>query len=112
MPDPFELGLGRLVTGTDFVGAETLRKKRFAGPRRKLVGLVPTGSTRAAGNLPEAQLTSEAWSPIFARQLGLGFAPAEDAAPGSLVRLADGRLARCARLPFYDPPRMLPRSPP
>ncbi len=109
MPDPFELGLGRLVTGSAFAGAEALRKRRFAGLRRKLVGLVPIGSTRAAGSLPEAQLTSEAWSPIFARQLGIGFAPAEDAAPGTLVRLADDRIARCARLPFYDPGRVRPR---
>ena len=108
-PDPFELGLGKLVTGSGFVGEDALRKKRFAGPRRKLVGLVPTGSTRAARNLPEAQLTSEAWSPIFGRQIGMGFVPADDAAPGTLVRLQDGRLARCARLPFYDPARVLPR---
>jgi aminomethyltransferase len=109
MPDPFELGLSRLATGRGFVGAEALRKKRFAGPRRKLVGLMPTGSTRAAGSLPEAQLTSEAWSPIFGRQLGMGFAAAGHCAPGTLLRLADGRVAQCARLPFYDAPRQLPR---
>jgi aminomethyltransferase len=110
LPDPFELGLGRLATGSAFVGAEALRRKRFAGPRRKLVGLVPTGSARAPGSLPAAQLTSEAFSPIFGRQLGMGFAPAQDASPGTLVRVADGRLARCARLPFYDPGRVLPRG--
>ena len=109
MPDPFELGLGKLVTGRGFVGAEALEKKRFAGPRRKLVGLVPTGSTRAPGGLPEALLTSEAYSPVFGWILGMGFAPAEHAAPGNLLRLADGRLAHSARLPFYDPGRLLPR---
>ena len=109
MPDPFELGLGKLVTGRGFAGAEALGKKRFAGPRRKLVGLVPTGSTRAPGGLPEALLTSEAYSPVFGRILGMGFAPAEHAAPGNLLRLADGRLAHSARLPFYDPGRLLPR---
>ena len=108
-PDPFELGLGRLVTGHGFVGAEALRKKRFAGPRRRLVGLVPAGRRTERRDLPEAQLTSECWSPIFGRQLGMGFARTEEAAPGTLVRLADGRLARCARLPFYDPARLLPR---
>jgi aminomethyltransferase len=109
-PDPFELGLARLVTGHGFVGAEALAKKRFRQPRRKLVGLLADGSTRRAGSLPEAELTSEAWSPIFERQLGMGFAPTSDAAPGTLVRFADGRLARCARLPFYDPGRALPRG--
>jgi hypothetical protein len=39
----------------------------------------------------------------------MGFAPTSDAAPGTLVRFGDGRLARCARLPFYDPGRALPR---
>ncbi len=108
-PDPFELGMARLVTGRGFVGAEALRKKRFAQPCRKLVGLVPTESRRTPGQWPEALLTSETWSPIFERQIGLGFAAADDSASGTLVRLADGRLARCARLPFYDPPRRLPR---
>ena len=109
MPDPFELGFARLLTGHGFVGAEALAAKRFRQPRRRLVGLVPTGSIGTARSLPEAELTSEAWSPIFERQLGMGFAPADDAAPGTLVRLADGRIARCARLPFYDPGRVLPR---
>ena len=107
--DPFELGLGRLVTGRGFIGAEALARKRLAGPRRRLVGLLPTGAMRVAGRLPEARMTSETWSPVFGRQLGMGFAPAEHAAAGTLLRLADGRLARCARLPFYDPARVLPR---
>jgi aminomethyltransferase len=109
--DPFELGLGRLVTSSECIGAAALREKRRAGLRRRLVGLVPTGSVRAAGSLPEAQLTSEAYSPTFGRRLGMGFAPAEHAAPGNLLRLADGRLAHSARLPFYDPARVLPRRP-
>ena len=109
-PDPFELGMGRLVTGRRFIGAAAVAKKRFARPPRKLVGLLPQGGTRRAGILPEAQLTSEAWSPVFGRPLGLGFVPWDEAAPGTHVRLADGRHARCARLPFYDPPRALPRG--
>ena len=109
-PDPFELGLGRLVTSSECIGAAALRDKRRAGLRRRLVGLVPTGSVRAAGSLPEAQLTSEVDSPTFGRRLGLGFAPIEHAAPGNLLRLGDGRLARSARLPFYDPGRVLPRQ--
>jgi aminomethyltransferase len=110
-PDPFELGLDRLVTSSDCIGAAALREKRRAGLRRRLVGLVPAGSVRAADNLPEAQLTSEAYSPTFGRLLGMGFAPAEHAAPGNLLRLAEGRLAHSARLPFYDPGRVLPRQP-
>ncbi len=110
-PDPFELGLERLVTSSACIGAAALREKRRTGMRRRLVGLVPTGSVRARRNLPEAQLTSEAYSPTFGRLLGMGFAPAEYAAPGNLLRLGDGRLVHSARLPFYDPMRVLPRQP-
>jgi len=111
-PDPFELGLARLVTGRGCIGAAALAPRRRAGPRRKLVGLVPTGSVRAVGSLPEARLTSEAYSPVFGRALAMGFAPADCAAPGTLLRLADGRVARSARLPFYDPCRVIPRGAP
>ena len=107
--DPFELGLARLVTGGDCAGAAALRGRRRTGPLRRLVGLAPTKSRRAPGSLPEALLTSEAYSPVSGRLLGMGFAPAAHAAPGTLLRLADGRLAHCARLPFYDPGRVLPR---
>src|SRR5215471_15795737 len=34
--DPFELGLARLVNGTDFIGSAALRQKRRTGPRRRL----------------------------------------------------------------------------
>jgi aminomethyltransferase len=107
--DPFELGLARLVTSGACIGAAALRARRWRGTLRRLVGLVPTGSRRASGDLPAAQLTSEAYSPVSGRLLGMGFAPAADAGPGNLLRLADGRLARSARLPYYDPLRLLPR---
>jgi aminomethyltransferase len=109
--DPFELGLQRLVTGREFIGAAALRRKRPMGPRRLLIGLVPEQARRSPGSLPEALLTSEAYSPVFGRLLGLGFAPAHDSAPGTVLQLADGRLAHCSRLPFYDPGRVLPRRP-
>lgn len=109
--DPFELGLQRLATGREFIGAAALARNRWTGPRQRLVGLLPSQSRRSSGALPEALLTSEAYSPVLDRPLGLGFAPAAHAAPGTLLRLADGRLARIARLPFYDPGRVLPRQP-
>jgi glycine cleavage system aminomethyltransferase T len=62
--------------------------------------------------LPAARLTSECDSPVFRRRLGLGFVDAADSRPGSLVALEDGRMARVARLPFYDPARRLPRAQP
>jgi len=107
--DPIELRLARLVTTNTCVGAAALEARRRRGTLRRLIGLVPTGSRRASGDLPAAQLTSEAYSPVSGRVLGMGFAPAALAGPGNLLRLADGRLARSARLPYYDPLRLLPR---
>ena len=67
---------------------------------------------RAASSfLPSARVTSECNSPILRRLIALGFA-AQSLSDGSLVRLPDGRLARTARLPFYDAARRLPRGAP
>jgi aminomethyltransferase len=108
--DPFELGLARLLTGVDFVGATALQRKRWSAPQRRLGGIVPIDGIRAAdARMPAAQITSEAYGPTFSRMLALGFIDADGAAPGSLLRLIDGRRARSARLPFYDPGRVLPR---
>jgi glycine cleavage system T protein (aminomethyltransferase) len=109
--NPYELGLARLLNGSDFIGSAALRHRRWAAPRRRLGGIVPLDSGRAgSGERPTAQITSEAYSPLFARTLAMGFIDAKLFAPGSLLRLTDGRRARSARLPFYDPGRMLPRK--
>lgn len=101
---PAELGLGRLVEGP--------------GPpapvaARRLVGLEidPHASGRRPW-LPVARVTSECHSPVFGRALGLGFVAVADATPGTAVQLEDGRRARVARLPFYDPMRRRPRATP
>lgn len=101
---PAELGLGRLV--------ENLGPPAAAVARR-LVGLEI--DPRAAGRrpwLPVARMTSECESPVFGRSLGLGFVARADASPGTVVQLEDGRRARVARLPFYDPMRRRPRATP
>ena len=109
--DPFELGLARLLNGRDFIGAAALCHKRWALPRRRLGGIVPIDAARSArAALPAAQITSETYSPTFSRTLAMGFIDEKGAAPGSLLRLTDGRRARSARLPFYDPGRMLARG--
>jgi glycine cleavage system T protein (aminomethyltransferase) len=109
--DPFELGLAWLLNGRDFVGAAALCRKRWALPRRRLGGILPIGAARAArSGLPAARITSEAYSPTFSRTLAMGFIDERGAASGSLLRLTDGRPARSARLPFYDPARVLPRG--
>ncbi|MBI3370732.1 MAG: aminomethyl transferase family protein [Betaproteobacteria bacterium] len=115
--DPFELGLERLVEfdGRDFRGARALTQRRFAERARRLCGFEidhRPAALRARLNLPLARVTSERDSPVFGKRLALGFAGAEAAGPGTAVRLRDGRLARVARLPFYDPARRLPRASP
>jgi aminomethyltransferase len=124
---PFELGLGRLVdfAGRDFVGAQALRPRRFGAPARRLVGLMSGGESRApsavAGEMEPASalpakldegmavMTSTCFSPLLEQRIGIGFAAAAESAPGSMVDLVGGGRARVARLPFYDPPRALPR---
>ena len=109
---PFELGLDRLVNldGRDFIGKQAFTALHRSPPARRLAGLEISGRT-ASPLLPLARVTSECHSPIFRRRVGLGFAPSEVHC-GDLARLADGRLARIVRLPFYDPGRSLPRTAP
>ena len=115
--DPFELGLARLLEfdAHEFVGARPLSRRRLAEPARILCGMEiiarPAGAL-ARADLPLAHVTSERDSPIFGRRLALGFAQPCAARPGTLVRLSDGRVARAARLPFYDPARRRPRATP
>lgn len=101
---PGELGLARLVE----------RPSGSPAPRRErqLVGLRLEGSASARRPWRAlARLTSECESPAFG-SIGLGFVEGPEAPPGEPVQLPDGRLARVARLPFYDPARRRPRVTP
>lgn len=103
---PEELGLERLVERN---------RLRTAAPGRRLVGLEVDTAAAAPRDrpwLPAARVTSESDSPLLGRRLALGYVAAGDARPGTVVALADGRRARIARLPFYDPMRRLPRAAP
>ena len=97
--NPSELGLERLVEG----------KKNFK-LTRQLVGLEILDEPGRA-DLPGAEVTSECFSPTLGKTIALGFAHPESSA-ARLVRLADGRIARVATLPFYDPQRRRPRATP
>lgn len=103
---PAELGMERLVDSPgEFVGAG-----RSAPARRRLVGVRLLGGPLRAGRTARVEVTSECESPLFG-PLALGFAGSDDAHPGSLAVLEDGRVGRIARLPFFDPPRAVPRRP-
>jgi glycine cleavage system aminomethyltransferase T len=97
--NPCELGLERLVSSPQQFGLT-----------RKLVGFEILDRP-PRHDLPLAQVTSECFSHTLRRQIALGFA-APAARANDHVRLADGRTARVARLPFYDPGRQLPRAAP
>jgi glycine cleavage system aminomethyltransferase T len=113
--DPYELGLERLVAfdARRFTGSEALRERRRREPARRLVGLEPLAEAgrppSTAAGLPRAEVTSRAFSPLFGRELALGFVPSAAVWPGELVRFGDSGRARVARLPFYDPGRLRPR---
>jgi glycine cleavage system aminomethyltransferase T len=49
------------------------------------------------------RITSAGYSPLFQRVLALGFVQADDAAPGTRIRLAPDLVVTTARLPFFDP---------
>ena len=110
---PFELGLERLVEfdGRTFEGRHAAYAQRWREPELRLVGLEPLGrrDRSVLAGLACAAVTSRVWSPTFARELALGFAPAEAAVPGTLVSISDAEIGRVCRLPFYDPARALPR---
>ena len=97
--NPRELGLERLVSAAS----------RFT-MSRKLVGLEILDGAAVAGS-SAATVTSECTSPTLGSRIALGFA-APEAAAGDPVRLADGRAARIASLPFYDGERKRPRGAP
>ncbi len=99
---PGDLGLGRLV--------ERAGATYAAGPTQRLVGLrIESGPAGPRPWRARARLTSECASPLFSCRLGLGFVDAAATDAGTPVQLQDGRLARVARLPFYDPARRRPR---
>jgi aminomethyltransferase len=99
--NPRELGLDRLVSD----------KGRGFGLTRKLVGLEIIDRP-GRDDLLLAQVTSACFSPTLQKHVGLGFVSADASVPGNPARTPDGRAARVALRPFYDPEHRLPRAAP
>ncbi|MDB5808733.1 MAG: glycine cleavage system protein [Betaproteobacteria bacterium] len=114
---PAELSMDRLIDfhRSDFRGASAIHSARRQSPARRLVGLLPGHRIASAASGPpivrqgRGALSSAAWSPLLEKNLALGFVHADDAYPGTMVKLACGTSAQVARLPFYDPGRVLLR---
>jgi aminomethyltransferase len=98
--NPRELGLERLVVPQ--------QQQRFP-LRRRLVGLEIVEEPGREGR-PVARITSECFSPSLGKPIALGFVAAE--VPNGTIVRTDGRMARVATLPFYDPERRRPRDHP
>jgi aminomethyltransferase len=98
--NPRELGLERLVDEPS---------RRFAATR-KLVGFEILDEGVEA-DTPVASPTSEWVSPTLGKRIALGYVKPQ-ASCGDRVRFDDGRAARVASLPFYDPERRRPRDNP
>jgi aminomethyltransferase len=110
---PREAGLGRFVElDRDFLGAEAIRRRRDAGPRRALVGFELEGRGIARAGYPLARdgapigtVTSGAPSPTLGTSIGLGWVPPELAPPGTRFDvMIRGRAtpARVVETPFVS----------
>ncbi|MGB1448304.1 MAG: glycine cleavage system aminomethyltransferase GcvT [Flavobacteriaceae bacterium] len=112
---PIAAGLGwvtRPVTG--FVNAPMIEQQKKQGTSEKLVGfeLIDRGIPRT-GHLivdeneqPIGQVTSGTQSPSLNKAIGLGYVPADKAAPGSTIHLQIRNkvlAAKVVKLPFYTP---------
>ena len=114
---PLEAGLERFVAldgKGDFVGKDALLRQREQGLRRRLVGFamqenaIPRhGYAITDGATVLGSVTSGGYSPSLDRGIGLGYVPAEFAAPGARLAIdLRGRSvpAQIVALPFYRRP--------
>ncbi|HEX9381095.1 MAG TPA: glycine cleavage system aminomethyltransferase GcvT [Gaiellaceae bacterium] len=106
--DAISAGLGWCCAlDKEFSGAQELREIKARGPERKLVPFVmeekaiPRQGMAIAGG---GEVTSGTHSPMLDRGIGLGYVPAEDAAPDSEVSVdvrGRPRRARVVKRPIY-----------
>lgn len=94
--DPLEAGLGWTVklAKDDFIGKDSLVKKREEGPARKFVGLevqakriARKGYGIVANDEAAGAVTSGAFAPFLEKSLAMGYVRPELAAPGGVVNV-------------------------
>ena len=111
---PLEAGLGWVVKpdAGDFIGKEALLRQRAEGVKRSLVGFVMVGRGIARHGYPIVdatgaalgEVTSGAPGPTVGKNIGMGYVPVAQAAPGTrLVIDCRGKPvdAEVVKGPFY-----------
>jgi aminomethyltransferase len=107
--DAISAGLGWVCAlDKEFTGVEELRRVKEQGPVRKLVAFVMTesGIPRQGMAIAEGgEVTSGSHSPMLDRGIGMGYVPAERAAPGSQLTIdvrGRDRKAEVVKKPIYE----------
>ena len=107
--DPISAGLGwACALDTDFTGVEELRQIKEAGPERKLVAFVMSERAIPRQGMPiegGGEVTSGTHSPMLDQGIGLGYVPAEHAAPGTELTIdvrGRPRSAEVVNKPIYE----------
>ncbi|MGB3774602.1 MAG: glycine cleavage system aminomethyltransferase GcvT [Leeuwenhoekiella sp.] len=110
---PIEAGLGWITKfNKDFINSDTLKLQKENGPIRKLIGfeLDDRGIPRQGYDILDGNgnsigmVTSGTQSPTLGKGIGLGYVPAELAAPGSKIFIQVRKKALPATVvkpPFY-----------
>ena len=106
--DPISAGLGwACALDTDFTGVEKLRQIKDDGPARKLVAFVMSERAIPRQGMPiegGGEVTSGTHSPMLDQGIGLGYVPAERAAPGTELTIdvrGRPRGAEVVKKPIY-----------
>jgi aminomethyltransferase len=107
--DAISAGLGWVCAlDKDFTGADELRRIKRAGPERKLTAFVMEEAGIPRQGMPIAEggeVTSGSHSPMLEVGIGMGYVPAELAAPGSELTIdvrGRPRRARVVKKPIYS----------
>jgi aminomethyltransferase len=106
--DAISAGLGWVCAlGTEFIGADELRRIKSGGPARRLVAFVmeePAIPRQGMGIEGGGEVTSGTHSPMLDRGIGLGYLPASLAEPGQELTVdvrGRPRRARVVPKPIY-----------
>src|SRR5881227_921891 len=108
--DAISAGLGWVCAlDKEFTGAEELRRIKAEGPRRRLVAFIMQERAiprEGMGIDGGGEVTSGTHSPMLDRGIGLGYVPADNAAPGTELTIdvrGKPRRARVVKKPIYKP---------